>query len=108
MRNLSFALAAAVAASLIAAGAAVSDPVFANQCGVQPQQTVWGEYGWPTLTSILARPGTLLAVSTAGDGHSGDKYAAAVRQRGAATYAFVTAGGRVLDSGRVRCARSHR
>ena len=70
MRNLSFALAAAVAASLIAAGAAVSDPVFANQCGVQPQQTVWGEYGWPTLVSILAKPGTLLAVSTAGDGHS--------------------------------------
>ena len=88
MRNLSFALAAAVAASLIAAGAAVSDPVFANQCGVQPQQTVWGEYGWPTLVSILAKPGTLLAVSTAGDGHSGDQYAAAVRQRGAATYAF--------------------
>ncbi|HKN62714.1 MAG TPA: hypothetical protein VJV76_00115, partial [Gaiellaceae bacterium] len=88
MRKLSLVLAAVAAACLVAAGTAVSDPVFAGQCGVRPQQTVWGEYGWPTLTSILARPGTLLAISTAGDGHSGDKYAAAVRRRGAATYAF--------------------
>ena len=88
MGKLSLVLAVAAAACLVAAGTAVSDPVFAGQCGVQPQQTVWGEYGWPTLTAILAKPGTLLAISTAGDGHSGDKYAAAVRQRGAATYAF--------------------
>jgi hypothetical protein len=86
--KLSLALVVALAACLVAAGSAVSNPVFAGQCGVRPQQTVWGEYGWPTLTSILAKPGTLLAVSTAGDGHSGDKYAAAVRRRGAATYAF--------------------
>jgi hypothetical protein len=86
--KLSLALVVALAACLVAAGSAVSNPVFAGQCGVRPQQTVWGEYGWPTLTSILAKPGTLLAVSTAGDGHSGDRYAAAVRRRGAATYAF--------------------
>jgi hypothetical protein len=86
--KLSLALVVALAACLVAAGSAVSNPVFAGQCGVRPQQTVWGEYGWPTLTSILAKPGTLLAISTAGDGHSGDKYAAAVRRRGAATYAF--------------------
>ncbi|HEY3576735.1 MAG TPA: hypothetical protein VGK68_01920 [Gaiellaceae bacterium] len=88
MGKLSLVLAVAAAACLVAAGTAVSDPVFAGQCGVRPQQTVWGEYGWPTLVSILAKPGTLLAVSTAGDGHSGDKYAAAVRRRGAATYGF--------------------
>jgi hypothetical protein len=84
VRNLSFALAAAVAASLIAAGAAVSDPVFANQCGVQPQQTVWGEYGWPTLLPILAHRGTLLAVTN----NPGKDYPAEARARGAATYGF--------------------
>jgi hypothetical protein len=86
--KLSLVLAAAAAAGLVAAGTAVSDPVFAGQCGVGPQQTAWADYGWPTLVSILAKPGTLLAVSTAGDGHSGDRYAADVRRRGAATYAF--------------------
>jgi hypothetical protein len=83
-----FVVAAAAAASLLAAGRASSDPVFSGQCGVRKQHTVWAEYGWPTLVSILAKPGTLLAVSTAGDGHSGDRYAAAVKRRGAATYAF--------------------
>jgi hypothetical protein len=81
-------VAAAAAASLLAAGRASSDPVFAGQCGIKNQETVWAEYGWPTLVSILAKPGTALAISTSGDGHSGDKYAANVRRRGAATYAF--------------------
>jgi hypothetical protein len=62
----------------------VSDPVFAGQCGIRAQQTVWGEYGWPSLLPILAKPGTLLAVTT----QSGTDYAAAARARGAATYAF--------------------
>ncbi|HZT94087.1 MAG TPA: hypothetical protein VE985_06385 [Gaiellaceae bacterium] len=75
--------AAAVAASLVAAGRAASDPVFAGQCGIEAQGTVWGEYGWPTLLPILARPGTLLAVT-----NSGGDYAADARRRGAATYAF--------------------
>lgn len=88
MGKLGLVLGAAVAAALLAAGSAVSDPVFAGQCGINAQQTVWAEYGWPSLLPILAKPGTALAVSTAGDGHSGEKYAAAVKRRGAATYAF--------------------
>jgi hypothetical protein len=75
---------AVAAACLLAAGAAVSDPVFAGQCGIRAQQTVWGEYGWPTLLPILAKPGTLLAATT----HSGTDYAVAARARGAATFAF--------------------
>jgi hypothetical protein len=86
--KLALVFVAAVAAALLAAGNAVSNPVFAGQCGIGAEQTVWAEYGWPSLLPILAKPGTLLAVSTAGDGHSGDAYAAEVRGRGAATYAF--------------------
>jgi hypothetical protein len=76
-----------VAAALLAAGSAVSDPVFAGQCGIRAQQTVWGEYGWPSLLPILAKPGTLLAATTQ-SGASGPIWAAKVRARGAATYAF--------------------
>jgi hypothetical protein len=76
---------AAIAACLLAAGNAVSDPVFAGQCGIRPQETVWAEYGWPSLLPILARPGTLIAVTT----HSPvTGYPQAVRRRGAATYSF--------------------
>jgi hypothetical protein len=71
-------------ACLLAAGSASSNPVFAGQCGIRPQQTVWGEYGWPSLLPILAKPGTLLAATT----RSRVDYAAAARSRGAATYAF--------------------
>jgi hypothetical protein len=74
----------AAAASLLAAGRAAADPVWAGQCGIPAQKTAWGDYGWPTLLPILARPGTLLAVST----HSGIDYAAKARARGAATFAF--------------------
>jgi hypothetical protein len=73
-----------VFACLFAAGRAASDPVFAGQCGIRSQETVWGEYGWPSLLPILARPGTLLAAST----HSGTDYSVEARARGAATYAF--------------------
>jgi hypothetical protein len=76
----------AVSGGLLVVGRAASDPVFAGQCGIRAQQTVWGEYGWPALLPILARPGTLLAV-TVSSGSSGD-YPAQARQRGAATYAF--------------------
>jgi len=75
---------AAVSACLLAAGSASSNPVFAGQCGIKAQQTVWAEYGWPALLPILARPGTLLAVTT----QSGGDYPARARRRGAATYAF--------------------
>jgi hypothetical protein len=71
-------------ACLLAAGSASSNPVFAGQCGIRAQQTVWGEYGWPSLLPILAKPGTLLAATT----RSRTDYAAAARRRGAATYAF--------------------
>jgi hypothetical protein len=71
-------------ACLLAAGSASSNPVFAGQCGIRSQQTVWGEYGWPSLLPILAKPGTLLAATT----RSRADYAAAARKRGAATYAF--------------------
>jgi hypothetical protein len=77
-------IAVAAAACLLAAGRAASDPVFAGQCSIGAQQTVWGEYGWPALLPILAKPGTLLAVTT----QSGTDYARAARARGAATYAF--------------------
>ena len=71
-------------ACLLAAGSASSNPAFAGQCGIRAQQTVWGEYGWPSLLPILAKPGTLLAATT----RSRTDYAAAARRRGAATYAF--------------------
>jgi hypothetical protein len=78
-------LALAVAsACLLAAGRAASDPVWSGQCGIQSQQTVWGEYGWPTLLPILAHRGTLLAVTQL----KGSHYPADARARGAATYAF--------------------
>ena len=84
MGKLALFVGAAAAACLVAAGNAASDPVFAGQCGIAAQRTVWGEYGWPTLLPILAKPGTLLAAST----HSGTDYSVEARQRGAATYAF--------------------
>ena len=87
MGKLGLVLGAAIAACLLAAGNAVSDPVFAGQCGIRPQETVWAEYGWPSLLPILAKPGTLLAVTTQ-FGVGGIDYAAAARARGAATYAF--------------------
>jgi hypothetical protein len=63
----------------------VPDPVWSGQCGIKAQQTVWAEYGWPSLLPILAKPGTLLAVTT----HSPvNGYPDEVRRRGATTYAF--------------------
>ncbi len=84
MKRVLLLVAAAAAASLVASGPAASDPAWAGQCGIQSQQTVWGEYGWPTLLPILARPGTLLAVTQ----QKGSNYQADARARGAATYNF--------------------
>jgi hypothetical protein len=75
---------AAASICLFAAEPAASEPVFAGQCGIASQHTVWAEYGWPALLPILARPGTLLASTV----QSGTDYSAAARRRGAATYAF--------------------
>jgi hypothetical protein len=85
--KLGLVVVAVAAACLLAAGRAASDPVWAGQCGIAAQQTVWGEYGWPTLLPILARPGTLLAV-TPGANKGVVDYAVEARKRGAATYAF--------------------
>jgi hypothetical protein len=82
--KLALVFVAAVAACLLAAGRAASDPVWAGTCGIASEQTVWGEYGWPTLLPILAHPGTLLAVTQT----KGSNYAADARARGAATYNF--------------------
>jgi hypothetical protein len=76
--------AAAAAVSLLVSGPAVSDPVWAGRCGIRPQETVWADYGWPTLLPIFAHPGTLLAVTQ----QRGTDYAADARRRGAATYNF--------------------
>jgi hypothetical protein len=76
--------AVAAVASLLASGPAASDPVWAGKCGIRAQQTAWAEYGWPTLLPILARPGTLLAVTQ----QKGTGYPADARARGAATYNF--------------------
>lgn len=75
---------AALAAFLLAAGRAASDPVWAGQCGIATHETVWGDYGWPTLLPILARPGTLVAVTN----NPGGDYPAEARARGAATFGF--------------------
>jgi hypothetical protein len=82
--KLALVFVAAAAACLLTAGRAASDPVWGGQCGIAAQQTVWGEYGWPTLLPILAHRGTLLAVTQ----QKGSNYAADARARGAATYNF--------------------
>ena len=84
MGKLALFVVAAVCACLLAAGRAASDPVWAGQCGIVPQPTVWGEYGWPTLLPILAHRGTMLAVTN----NPGKNYPADARARGAATYGF--------------------
>ena len=84
MGKLALVVVAAMAACLLAAGQAASDPVWAGQCGIQTKQTVWGEYGWPSLLPILAHRGTLLAVTN----NPGKDYPAEARARGAATYGF--------------------
>jgi hypothetical protein len=73
---------AAAAVCLLAAGRAASDPVFAGQCGIRAQQTIWGEYGWPSLLRVLGKPGVLLAANTV------PGYPEAARATGATTYAF--------------------
>ncbi|HLY85058.1 MAG TPA: hypothetical protein VKO84_00875 [Gaiellaceae bacterium] len=83
-RKLGLVVVVAVLVCLLGAGRAASDPVFAGQCGIAHQQTVWGEYGWPSLLPVLARPGTLLAVTQ----QKGSDYAASARARGAATFNF--------------------
>ena len=84
MKRVLLLVLAAASACLLAAGRAASDPVWAGQCGIAAQQTIWGEYGWPSLLKILAHRGTLLAVTN----NPGKDYPASARARGAATYGF--------------------
>ncbi len=75
---------AAVAAFLLGAGRAASDPAWAGQCGIPAGETVWADYVWPTLLPVLARPGTVLALTNSGS----TDYSAKARALGAATYSF--------------------
>lgn len=84
MGKLSVVFVVAALACLLAASRASSNPVFAGQCGIAAQQTVWGEYGWPTMLPVLAHRGTLLAVTN----NPGKDYPAEARSRGAATFGF--------------------
>ena len=84
MKRVFLLVPAVASVCLLAAGSASSNPVFAGHCGIGAQRTVWAEYGWPALLPILAKRGTLLAVTT----QSGTNYAQKARTRGAATYAF--------------------
>jgi hypothetical protein len=78
-------LLAALAASLLAVGRAPAQPVWAGQCGIPANQTVWADYSWSTLLPIMARPGTVLALT---NGDSTTDYSAQARALGAATYSF--------------------
>jgi hypothetical protein len=84
VKKLLLVLPAAVAACLLAAAQAESDPVWSGQCGIAAKQTIWADYGWPSLLPILARHGTVLAVTN----NPGSDYPAEARKRGAATFAF--------------------
>jgi hypothetical protein len=83
-RTLPIAL-AALAASLLVVRPAASQPAWAGQCGIPANQTVWADYSWSTLLPVMARRGTLLALT---DGDSQIDYSAQARARGAATYSF--------------------
>lgn len=74
---------AGAVASLLAAARVAADPVWAGQCDIPAKQTVWADYSWPSLLPIMARPGTLVAVTTSGGDNPGDALA-----DGAATYQF--------------------
>jgi hypothetical protein len=75
----------ASAASLLAVGRAASQPVWGGQCGIPAGQTAWADYSWSTLLPVMARHGTVLALT---NGNSSTDYSAQARSLGAATYAF--------------------
>ena len=82
MRKLLLVVPAAVAAVLLAAGRAGAAPIWAGQCGLPAGRTVWAEYGWPELLPIMAKPGSVLAVT------SGTDYPGRARAAGAALHYF--------------------
>ena len=83
MQKLGLVLLAALAAALLAVGSAASQPDWAGQCGIPANQTVWADYSWSTLLPVMARPGTVLALT-----NGATDYSAQARALGAATYAF--------------------
>src|SRR5262249_30993218 len=78
-------LPAVVVAALLAVGRAPAQPAWAGQCGIPANQTVWADYSWSTLLPVMARRGTVLALT---NGSSGTDYSAQARALGAATYSF--------------------
>lgn len=84
MTKLGLVLVAALAA-LVVVGRAPAQPAWAGQCGIAANQTVWADYSWSTLLPVMARPGTVLALTNGG---GATDYAAQARALGAATYAF--------------------
>ncbi len=76
---------AALAVSLFVVRPAASKPAWAGQCGIPANQTVWADYSWSTLLPVMARPGTVLALT---NGDSQTDYSAQARALGAATYSF--------------------
>jgi hypothetical protein len=85
VRNLGFLLLAAFLA-LLAADRSDAQPAWAGQCGIAANQTVWADYSWSSLLPVMARPGTVLALTNGGGG--GADYSADARAAGAATYLF--------------------
>lgn len=76
---------AAVGVALLAVGRAPAQPAWAGQCGIPAHQTVWADYSWSTLLPVMARRGTVLALT---NGNGGTDYSAQARALGAATYSF--------------------
>ncbi len=85
MTKLGLVLLAALAASLLAVAPGAAQPAWAGQCGIPAHETVWADYSWSTLLPVMARPGTVLAVT---NGVGSTDYSAQARALGAATYSF--------------------
>ena len=75
----------AALAALVVVGRAPAQPDWAGECGIPVNQTVWADYSWSTLLPVMARPGTVLALT---NGNGTTDYSAQARALGAATYAF--------------------
>jgi hypothetical protein len=85
VKKVALVLLAASAASLLVVRPAASEPTWAGQCGIPASTTVWADYSWSTLLPVMARPGTVLALT---NGNSTTDYSAQARALGAATYSF--------------------
>ncbi|MDX6480781.1 MAG: hypothetical protein QOG85_1291 [Gaiellaceae bacterium] len=85
MRKGALVILTAIAVSLLAVGQAASQPDWAGECGIPTNQTVWADYSWSTLLPVMARPGTVLALT---NGSDPTDYSAQARALGAATYSL--------------------